>query len=328
MVLALVLALFLAGYTELRRRQIQRRNPPAGILLQVDGAQVHVIEDGGQADPGAPVVLFVHGASGNGQDLRLAFSGLLPEAVRCVYIDRPGLGHSDRRLPADAAPRDQARRLLATMTALGHEVFTVVGHSFGAAVAAAMALEAPARVQALVFLAPATHPWNGKVAWYYRLSALPVIGWLFCRVIALPVAERVAPLSMRHVFAPDPVPPAYDARIGLELLFRPESFRSNACDLAAFNRHLADQARLYPRIGQPAVIVTGDQDGVVWPSIHSRGLKRDLPAARLIELPGAGHMPQHAHAAEIAAHILTLADGTRALQPAGGEPAPGAGRPS
>lgn len=302
----LLIVLLLAAYTEVRRRQYARANPPAGRLILVDGAKVHVLEEGAEGLPEAPVVLFVHGASGNLQDLRMAFEGQFPGHIRRVYMDRPGLGHSERRLDRRASPRDQARRMLAAMTQLGYSSFTVVGHSFGAAVAAAMALEAPARVTGLALLAPATHPWNGQVAWYYRLAALPVLGWWFCRLIALPVTERVAPASMRHVFAPDPVPEDYDRKIGLELLFRPESFRSNACDLAAFNRHLAKQAEGYPQISQPAVIVTGDQDSVVWPSIHSRGLKRDLRAARLIELPGAGHMPHHAHAAEIATLILDL----------------------
>ena len=311
----LLILVFLALYTEFRRRQYERANPPAGRLIEVDGARVHVLEEGAEGLSGAPVVLFVHGASGNLQDLRLAFGGRFPQHIRCVYMDRPGLGHSERRLHRRASPRDQARRMLAAMTELGHASFTVVGHSFGAAVAAAMALEAPGRVTGLAFLAPATHPWNGKVAWYYRLAAAPVIGWLFCRLIALPVAERVAPASMRHVFAPDPVPQDYDRKIGLALLFRPESFRSNSCDLAAFNGHLAEQAAQYPQITQPAVIVTGDQDSVVWPSIHSRGLKRDLRAARLIELPGAGHMPQHAYAPEIAALILDLIPAKASAEP-------------
>lgn len=311
----LLIVLILAAYTEFRRRHYARAHPPAGRLILVGGAKVHVLEEGAQGLSGAPVVLFVHGASGNLKDLHLAFEGRFPDHIRRVYMDRPGLGHSERGLGRRASPRDQGRRLLDAMTELGHSSFTVVGHSFGAAVAVAMALEAPSRVTGLALLAPATHPWNGKVAWYYRLAALPILGWLFCRLIALPVTERVAPASMRHVFAPDPVPDGYARKIGLELLLRPESFRSNACDLAAFNQHLAEQAEGYPQIVQPAVIVTGDQDGVVWPSIHSRGLKRDLRAGRLIELPGAGHMPHHAHAAKIAPLILGLVDAPRPIPP-------------
>ncbi|WP_208999492.1 alpha/beta fold hydrolase [Pannonibacter phragmitetus] len=253
-----------------------------------------------------PRLLFIHGASGNLQDLHLAFAPHFKDTHEMLFVDRPGLGFSERNLPPDASPRDQARRIAVLLKMLDFGPAVVIGHSFGASVAAALALEVPERVRGLVFLAPATHPWNGGVAWYYRLAALPVIGELFCRTLALPAAERLAPASMRNVFAPAGVPEGYDAAIGVDLLFRPESFRANAMDLAAFNRHLAEQCRHYGAITQPALAITGDQDTVVWPSIHSKGLARDLPNCRLIELPGAGHMPQHSHTEEIVALIRGL----------------------
>lgn len=310
LLLILAVAAALALYTELRRRLINARYAPAGSLVAVEGAQVHYLHQRpvrppqGLEEPAR--LLFIHGASGNLNDLRMAFAGHFAETHEMLFVDRPGLGFSTRSLPADASPRDQACRIAALLEKLDYGPAVVIGHSFGAAVAAALALEAPERVKGLVFLAPATHPWNGGVAWYYRLAALPVIGELFCRTLALPAAERLASASMRNVFAPAAVPEGYDAAIGVELLFRPESFRSNAMDLAAFNRHLAEQSRHYGNITQPALAITGDQDTVVWPSIHSKGLERDLANCRLIELPGAGHMPQHSHTEEIVALIRGL----------------------
>ncbi|WP_247647876.1 alpha/beta fold hydrolase [Pannonibacter phragmitetus] len=299
--------LFLALYTELRRRRINARHKPAGTLGFVDRAYVHYVRSWPPAVSGdVPRLLFIHGASGNLQDLHLAFAPHFKDTHEMLFVDRPGLGFSERNLPPDASPRDQARRIAALLKMLDFGPAVVIGHSFGASVAAALALEAPERVRGLVFLAPATHPWNGGVAWYYKLAALPVIGELFCRTLALPAAERLAPASMRNVFAPASVPEGYDTAIGVDLLFRPESFRANAMDLAAFNRHLAEQCRHYGAITQPALAITGDQDTVVWPSIHSKGLARDLPNCRLIELPGAGHMPQHSHTEEIVALIRGL----------------------
>ena len=307
--LLIVLAVFLllALYTELRRRRINARYQPAGTLGFVDCAHVHYVHSRpSAASEDAPRLLFIHGASGNLLDLRFAFASHFADTHEMLFVDRPGLGFSERNLPPEASPRDQARRIAALLERLDFGPAVVIGHSFGASVAAALALEAPDRVKGLVFLAPATHPWNGGVAWYYRLAAMPVVGELFCRTLALPAAERLAPASMRHVFAPAAVPEGYDAAIGVDLLFRPGSFRSNAMDLAAFNRHLAEQSRYYGNITQPALAITGDQDTVVWPSIHSKGLERDLPNCRLIELPGAGHMPQHSHTEEIVALIRGL----------------------
>ncbi|MEP5761205.1 MAG: alpha/beta hydrolase, partial [Litoreibacter sp.] len=56
----------------------------------------------------------------------------------------------------------------------------------------------------------------------------------------------------------------------------------------------------------PKLVVTGTHDSVVWPSIHSDGLMRDLGSARLLVLEGAGHMPHHTHSVQIAAEIREM----------------------
>lgn len=52
-------------------------------------------------------------------------------------------------------------------------------------------------------------------------------------------------------------------------------------------------------MSQPALVVTGTEDSIVWPSIHCEGLLRDLPHAQLLCLDKAGHMPHHTHTAMI-----------------------------
>jgi hypothetical protein len=77
------------------------------------------------------------------------------------------------------------------------------------------------------------------------------------------------------------------------LLFLPDAFRSNATDIARLKPHVIAQSKDYGGLEQPTVILTGTEDTVVWPSIHSEGLLRDLPNAELVVLEGAGHMPHH-----------------------------------
>ncbi len=122
----------------------------------------------------------------------------------------------------------------------------------------------------------------------------------------MPIAERLAPKAIEGVFAPETAADDYVERIKLPLLFRPASFRANACDVANLKRHLTRQAQDYSCIEQPAVVVTGTKDTVVWPSIHSDGLIRDLPNARLVVLEGAGHMPHHTRTAEVVREIESL----------------------
>ncbi|ADZ69292.1 alpha/beta fold hydrolase [Polymorphum gilvum] len=303
-----VLAL-LAGYTEFRRRRILAAHRPTGSFAEIAGERLHyrfVPPDPGRAD--LPVLVFLHGASGNLADLELAFLEPLRGRYPMLFVDRPGLGHSERSDPLQAAPAAQARRIAALLEHCGIDRCVAVGHSFGAAVAAALALEEPARVRGLALVAPASHPWPGKVSWYYRFAALPGVGPLLCHTLALPAAELMAPSSLRGVFAPGEPPQGYARAIGLPLVFRPRSFRANACDLAALNDHLAEQAPFYPSLRQPAVVITGDDDRVVWPTIHAAGLKQDLPNVRLIVLEGAGHMPHHTHGQETRTAIAALAE--------------------
>lgn len=125
-----------------------------------DGASVQFrrAPAGGTAGAAATQVL-LHGigsASGSWlAQLQQARSSAHP-ASQLLAWDAPGYGASTA-LPMQAPQAsDYARRMWAWLDALGltHPV-TLVGHSLGALIAAAAALQAPPRVERLVLLAPA-----------------------------------------------------------------------------------------------------------------------------------------------------------------------------
>ncbi|GGB32368.1 esterase [Roseibium aquae] len=299
----------LAGYTAFRTREISRRHRADGSFAEIYGTRLHYHMLSATKHPDRPFLVFIHGASGNAHDQMLAFKERFAGEFPLLFVDRPGLGFSDRDMAGHASPKAQAELIGGLLRHLQIEAAVVVGHSLGAAIAAALALEEPDRVKRLVFLAPATHPWPGGVHWYYSVAAMPVIGSLFCWTLTLPVGERLVPRSLANVFQPAAPPAGYARTIRLSLLFRPKSFRANAMDIALLKPHLVNQSKRYGEITQPAVIVTGTQDTVVWPSIHSKGLESDLPNARLVVLDGAGHMPHLTHGAEIEAEIRAVCDG-------------------
>lgn len=309
--LATVLVAAAVCYTAFETRKISSAHPADGAFIEVKGRLLHYHHipaaiEGPKADP--LTLVFLHGASGNAKDPLLAFGDKGAGRYPMLFFDRPGLGHSKRKPVEDAAPKAQAKLLAASLAKLGVARCVVVGHSLGASTAAALGLLEPDRVRGLVFLAPATHPWPGGVSWYYRVAALPVIGPIFCRTLTLPVGRLLAPKSIANVFAPSPAPEGYADAIQLDLLFRPHSFRANALDVAHLKPHLEAQSKDYPSLEQPALIFTGTKDTVVWPSIHSDGLKRDLPNADLVVLHDAGHMPHLTHSSEIFNAIEELAD--------------------
>jgi len=111
---------------------------------------------------------------------------------------------------------------------------------------------------------------------------------------------------MATIFDPQAPPPDYQERARVALAFRPAVLSANAEDLAGLYGFVAAQSRRYGAIRTPTVIVSGDADKVVWTNLHSRFLARDIPGARLVLLPGVGHMPHHFAPDRVAGEIETM----------------------
>lgn len=284
----------LALYAAQRTSVAEARFPPLGAMQTVDGVALHYVDHVPQGwEAGDPVLVFVHGASANLRDPIAAFRPALSPRYRLIFVDRPGHGYSQRGEGAAHSPARQAALIAGLVAHLEVGTAVAVGHSWGGAVVAQLALQAPDTFAGLVFIAPATHPWPGGVNWYYDVAALPVVGAVFSHTIAPAVASLVASNGVDSVFAPEPAPDNYQQSIGLPLLFRPHSFLANARDVAWLKPEVQEAAPRYPQIDQPAAVITGDADTIVYPDIHSAGLVRDLPNAWRVDLAGAGHMPHH-----------------------------------
>jgi pimeloyl-ACP methyl ester carboxylesterase len=307
LVLVIVAALGLcATLTSLATFYLERVHRPAGRLVPVDGGRLHVVELGPAQAAGLPVVL-LHGASGNLEDQRLTLGNALAATRRVILIDRPGHGFSDRPGgPLDASPGRQAALVAQALDGRGVARAIVVGHSWSGALAAALALDFPARVAGLVLLAPVTHPWPGGIAWYNSLAATPVIGQLFVRTLALPLGMLMIGNAIANVFAPQRPPTDYLRLAAARLVLRPAEFTANAQDLAQLKEFVTAQVPRYRAIAAPCAIISGDRDDTVSIDLHSRAVVALIPRARLIVLTGIGHMPQHAAPAAIAAAIDEL----------------------
>lgn len=259
--------------------------PPSGRLLRVNGRQVHAHVEGR-----GPEVILLHGASGNLRDFTFSLTGRLARRYRVVAFDRPGLGHSDPLNGRGESPAEQAAQLDAAAAQLGVERAIVVGHSYGAAVAMAWALNHPARVAGAVTLAGATMPWPGELNSFYSVASSGLGSALISAFATRKSAER----ALRSVFAPQRPPPGYLDHVGIDLALRPAALRASARQVNTLKPHVTAMAARYPGLRLPVEIVHGTADRTVGLDIHSRPLARRLPNARLTELPGIGHMPHHA----------------------------------
>lgn len=285
--------------------KVEAAYPPDGQQVAVNGHGVHVMTRGPEA---APVVLMIHGASANAREFTWTLAPRLEMDLRVLMADRPGHGYSERfggadTLAAQAAQMAGALELLAP----GRKA-TVVGHSFGGAVALRLALDRPDLVSSLVLLAPVTHDWGdaeGGTAWYNSFAANPVFGPFFSQL-----APIAGPAQMKNgisgVFAPAPTPPDYFENSGIGLFLRPPNFRANAQDMTQLKQELAEQSRRYGELAVPITVFSGSKDKVVSPKLHTARLKKQVPI-ELVILPDEGHMPHHGEGSAVAGAIRRLA---------------------
>jgi pimeloyl-ACP methyl ester carboxylesterase len=146
----------------------------------------------------------------------------------------------------------------------------------------------------LVMLAPVTHPWTGGIAWYNNLAATPVIGFIFSHLFALPAGLAWMTPGARSAFKPEIMPERYVRDAALPLLMRPSEFTANAYDMVTLKPSVAAQARRYNEITAPVIVIAGDADDTVSIDIHSRAFVAAVRHAKIIVLPGVGHITQSA----------------------------------
>ncbi|MEO6843143.1 MAG: alpha/beta hydrolase [Bradyrhizobium sp.] len=314
-VVVVIALVVLALVTQAGVLALQRAYPEQGRIIEVSGAALNVLDIGPRDDTAPPIVM-IHGASSNLETMRHPLGDLLAKNHRVILIDRPGHGWSTRAHLADSTPAIQGRMIEQALEQLGIGKAIFVVHSWAGALGARMALDDPERVAGLVMLAPVAYPWRGGVGWYNKVVTTPVIGPLLAYTITLPLGYFLTEPGARSVFLPQTMPADFVQETATPLLLRPREFLANAWDLVTLKAAVAEQAPRYRDIKAPVVVISGDADKTVWPDIHSRPFVAAVPNAKLIMLPGVGHMVPYAApdliVHEIDAMIGTIAHNTAA----------------
>jgi pimeloyl-ACP methyl ester carboxylesterase len=305
-IIALAVLAMLALLTQAAVFVLERTYPPQGQKVAVRGAALNVVELGPREAAGPPIVL-LHGASSNLGVMR-PLGERLATRHRVILIDRPGHGWSARERIADSTPDVQARMIAQALGQIGVRPAIVVVHSLAGAVGARLTLDHPARVAGLVMLAPVTHPWYGGVGVTSKLVSTPLIGPLLAYTITLPLGLLVVQSGARGVFLPQAMADDFVDSSATRLLLRPREFLANARDLVDLKEAVAAQAPRYGEIDKPVTIISGDVDKTVTTSIHSRLFAAAVKGAKLIVLPGVGHMVQYAAPDLVVSEIEAMAD--------------------
>ena len=284
---------------------IGRAHPARGRFIEINGLRQHVVELGEKSE--APPIVLVHGAGCNLEDMYLALGERLAARHRVILIDRPGMGWSKRQGETGSSPARQAAILRDVLDRLEVKRVIVAGHSWGSALAAAFALDHSDRTAALVLLAPPLYPVSNNVVWLYRLFATPIVGWIYARTLALPLGLPFLGPAMASAFLPQLPRRHYIKRSAALLLLRPSTFLANARDMADLRDNLAPQVGRYPALAMPTLVMTGNFDIVVPPMRHAFAFITAVPRAKLVTLPGIGHMLHHAATERVVEEIEEIA---------------------
>jgi pimeloyl-ACP methyl ester carboxylesterase len=283
---------------QLLAKSAERRNRPIGRFLDVGGVRLHYLERG----EGDPLVL-LHGSGSMIEDF--VTSGLIDMAAkkhRVVVFDRPGYGHSERPRGTIWTPEAQADLLYRAMAQIGISRATILGHSWGASVAIALALKYPAAVQGLILASGYYYPSVRADVVVQSPPAIPVIGDLIRYTIAPFVSRLLWPLAMRKMFGPAEIPEKFE-RFPKEMAVRPSQLRASAAEaLLLIPDAIALQAR-YADLRMPVVIIAGEEDRLIDTEGQSGRLHRQISQSAFRRVRGAGHMVHQTATSDVMAAI-------------------------
>ncbi len=251
-------------------------------------------------------VLLLHGQPGLARDWDRVVAAL-PDGWRTLAIDRPGWDGRSRA--TDLAGNAAAAIRALERADVGRA--TVVGHSWGAAVAAWMASTYPERVAALVLAAPSAN--RASLLWFDELLAVPGVGY------GVTVASLAGP---GYALALGPVRRLIAVQLGLDnryldgigaALRRPDAWRTFFFEQRTLIQELPELELRLARISAPATILAGDRDPIV-PLSSARLLADQIEGARLVVLPKAGHLLPARRPKQLADAIVSATDpGGRAM---------------
>jgi len=288
-------------------KKAEAANPPKGGFVEVNGVRLHYMERG----VGDPIVL-LHGNGSMIQDFES--SGLIDIAAkqyRVIAFDRPGFGHSERPRNVVWTPVAQANLLKLALEKIGVSRAVVLGHSWGASVAVAMAHRYPSFVRGLVLASGYYYPSVRSDTYTSLPASLPLVGDILSLTIS-PLFGRLAwPMMMAKMFGPRGVPEKFRG-FPKNLALRPSQLRAASAEATLMVPGALMERSHYGDLKMPVVIIAGEQDKLVDIDAQSARLHSDIPHSIFHRLPGNGHMIQQTATEDVMSALRELTNGLKA----------------
>lgn len=266
---------------------------PPSSFPDVAGVRLR-LRDSGPRD--APVLLMLHGF-GTSLESWDGWAEPLSADHRVIRPDLPGFGLTGADPSGEYTDARMVAVLVALLDTLGVPRATVIGNSMGGRFAWEFAAAHPDRVAKLVLVSP---------------DGFESPGVKYDKRQDVPLAMRLLPYTL----------PNFMLRANLEAAFgdkskMPEAALDRTRDMmrapgvrrAIIARMeqtiLRDPRPMLKQITAPTLLIWGDQDALI-PISNAPDYLAAIPNARLITLPGIGHLPQEEAPADSLAPLRTF----------------------
>jgi len=224
-------------------------------------------------------------------------------------FDRPGFGHSLRPRNIVWTPDAQADLFKKALDRLSVQRAIVLGHSWGASVAVALAIRHPSFVEALVLAAGYYFPTARADAAASSVTAIPGLGDIVSYTISPILGRLMWPAMLRKLFGPRPVPQKF-AGFPKEMAVRPSQMRAGAEEAALMIPAAFASSRTYSELEMPTIILAGEDDRLIDINEQSVRLHDEVKQSKLHRIAGAGHMIQQSATPDLMAAIDEAAAAT------------------
>ena len=231
----------------------------------------------GAGVPGSAPVLFLHGIGGLGRQWGPQVDAFAAAGVHALAWDMPGHGGS---APLALVTMDGlAATLGAFIATLGLQRPVLVGHSMGGMVAQRLLSAQPHAARALVLAQTSAAFGSRDPAWEDA--------FVRARLAPLDAGRSMADLAegaMAELLGPTPDPAVAALARDCFAHVPGPAYRDTVLALRGF-----DARDALPHIGVPTLLLAGAHDTAAPPAGMERMASR-IPGARLVVLPGAGHL--------------------------------------
>ncbi len=232
-----------------------------------------------------PVLLLVHGTGASIHSWRKLIAAL-ESRFTIVVPDMPGHGQSSNECDACLSLPGMAKALTRLLEALAVKPALVVGHSAGAAVLIRMCLDGAITPGAVISINGALMPFNGFAGQIFApLAKLLVINPFVPRFLSWRAQDRRAVEKLLRGTGSE-----LDSE-GIDLyaeLFRNPGHVAATLGMMA-NWDLEPLSETIKNLKVPLILVAGEGDKTIAPD-DAKDVAALVPSARIIVLPGLGHL--------------------------------------